>query len=120
MATHALTLPDYLPLKVNDLLRMNRHARNRALKVEADLVAGYALQARLPHATGKRRVSVTFSAPGGRGAKTADPDARLKGLLDALVRCGLLVDDSPDWCALGAVECERGQKQTRIILEEVI
>lgn len=119
MATHALTVPDWLPTRLNELLRMHWAVRRRALKAEAELVAGYAIQARVPKAEGKRRVSVTFHAPGGRGAKTGDSDARLKGLLDSLVKCGLLVDDSPKWCLLGAVECVKGEKKTVVVLEDV-
>lgn len=119
MPTHELIVPDWLPTSVNELLRMHYHARARAVRSDCEIVAGYALQARIPHAAGRRRVRLTFSAPGGRGFKTGDvEDNRRKNLLDALVKCGLLVDDSPKWVEVTAAAV-RGPKQTVIVLEDV-
>lgn len=114
---HRIEIPNWLPASVNGLMRMDRHKRNRVLSSDAQMVAGYALQADLPHAAGKRRVTLTFAAPGGRGAKTGDADNRQKSCLDALVKCGALVDDSPAWVEV-VVCCVRGPKSTTIELED--
>jgi len=122
MAIHRLEIPDWLPSSINDLMRMHFHARNRLLKGEAELVAVYFLLAKIPQAEGKRRVTLTFAAPGvggGRGAKVGDVDNRLKGLLDSLVKCGGLVDDAPAWMELGEIRAERGLKRTTIVLEDL-
>ena len=60
-----------------------------------------------------------FRAPDGRGAKAGDPDARLKVLLDACVRAGLLVDDADEWCELLPRVKERGRTRTTIVLEDL-
>ncbi len=119
MATYVVSIPDFLPASLNVLLRMHWRDRRRTLRAESDLVAISLLQARVPPAHGRRRVSLTFSAPGGSGAKTGDADNRLKGLLDALVKWRALKDDSPAWCELGEIRCLAGPKGTLITLEDL-
>lgn len=114
-----VTIPDFLPLSINEMLRMKPGHRSRVLKAEGELVAGYFIQARIPHATTKRRVHLTFAAPEGRGEKVGDPDARLKSLLDYLVRAGALVDDSAKWVETPPPTLERGKKRTVIVLEDI-
>ncbi len=119
MPTFRVEIPNWLPATINTLLGLHWANAQKLKRADAQMVAAYALQAGVPHAEGKRKLTLTFAAPGGRGAKTGDPDARLKSALDALVRCGMLVDDSPTWLELGAVTCVKGKRQTVIVLEDV-
>ncbi len=48
-----------------------------------------------------------------------DPDNVNKSLRDALVRCGLLVDDSAEWAECTEPEIEKGKKATVITLETI-
>ena len=67
-----------------------------------------------PARTTKRRVRLEFFGPG----RLPDPDNLLKSCLDAMVKCGMLVDDSVKWCECSAT-CVRGPLRTLITLEDV-
>jgi len=111
--TYRFTIPGYLPLRLNVLLRSHWRVRQVAQAEANNLVAAYAHAASAPTATGRRRVSLTFV--GGR----ADPDARLKLILDALAHARLLVDDSQQWCELGVVKNASGKRAVVITLEDL-
>lgn len=116
MPTFTVTISDFLPTRLNALLRMHWAKRGRVLRSEADLVAVAVRQVDVPRATGRRRVSLRFESP----RTPADADGRLKGLLDALTACGALVDDGPGWLELGTVESVRGPaRRTTICLEDL-
>jgi hypothetical protein len=81
-----------------------------------------AMAAKVPKATGKRRLSVTRLYCG--RARPFDPTnlyGGAKPLVDAIVRAGLLVDDKAEWLELGTWGQERTEKTTatRITLEDV-
>lgn len=68
----------------------------------------------------KRRVTIRVSHPRyDRPQCRPDPYACHKSLLDALVVCGLLVDDSAGWCAAGPAEFAAGPPGTVIELEDL-
>ncbi len=81
--------------------------RDRIIIAEAAALAG------IPPATGKRavRLTVVLSA----GQRGADTDAYWKSLLDALVRCGMLVDDSRQHVELLPVEFARGESRRMFV-----
>ena len=115
---YTLMIPNFLPQNLNRLLRTHWAKRNRAIHADADLVGVYAMQAGIPKASGKRRVILAFST----NANVApDCDNLLKSMFDSLVRCGLLVDDSPRWVELGGITVTRAdRRETRITLEDVV
>lgn len=113
MDGYIITIPDYLPQRLNVLLRSHWAVRGRAQKEADHLVCAYGMLSRVPKATTRRRVRLIFF-----GARS-DPDSRMKLLLDALVHAGLLVDDSGKWCELATPRNEKGPKATRIILVNV-
>jgi hypothetical protein len=114
--TYTITIPDHTPLALNRLLRIHPRRRGKVLRGEANLVAAYAYLTGVPRATGRRRVALQVTMPG----CGIDPDAAWKSLLDALVTCGLLRDDSAAWCELGPVAITRGAyRKTIIILEDM-
>lgn len=106
------------PAKLNDWDGRHWSVRARAKRHDRDLVAACVLGAGVPKAQGKRRVSVEIVlGPRQRGG---DPDAYWKSLLDALVACGALDDDSKERVVLGEVSYSRGPvKATVIQLEDV-
>jgi hypothetical protein len=118
-ARHVLVIPGWHPARLNDLMGGGHWARRHRLKkADRQLVAAYTKAAGVPQATGRRRVSLELTlAPRQRAA---DPDAYWKSALDALVACGLLVDDSRQQLQLGTVTFRRGPaRQTRIVLEDL-
>lgn len=76
----------------------------------------------IPKATGKRRVEWTVTQRHRQhgGGNAVDPDAIAKVLLDGLVRCGRLVDDSAKWCELGTPRVVRGERDSvQVVLTEM-
>jgi hypothetical protein len=109
---HEILIPKWHPIPLNKLLG-HWAQRHRLKKTDADLVAGYARQAGVPRATGRRRVSLRLTL--GPGQRAADPDAYFKSTLDALTRAGLLVDDNRQGVEIGEVTFERGVEPSTAI-----
>jgi hypothetical protein len=113
---HRIELPGFAPVLLNQLLHCHWAVAAKRKKAWTRTIGLFSDN--VPRAAGKRRVSLVVTLPP-RGRKF-DPDAPWKALLDALVRLGLLVDDSPKWVELGSVTFERGpSKATTIILEDI-
>lgn len=116
--THRIPIKRWRPASLNQLMSGHWRAKHRLKLADRELVGMYAVQAGVPKAEGKRRVSLEIVLQGRQ--QEADPDAYWKSLLDALVYAGLLVDDSREWCELGAVTYSRGDEgSTTIVLEDV-
>jgi len=120
MPTHAhiLTISGWMPTSDN---KFTGHwsRRHRLKRVDQQQVAVEARLQGIPPATGKRRVSIVATSDQHSG-RLPDPTNLLKSLLDALVRCRLLVDDSDDGCEVMPPQVRRGQeRQTVIVLEDV-
>lgn len=115
--THRLTIPGLAPT-VNRLMRGTIRRRIRIAKAWRFAVAVCAVRDRIPHATGKRRVSLEITlGPRQRGP---DPDNLWKANLDALVHAHLLIDDDRHHVELGPVEYGRGPAaETTVVLEDL-
>lgn len=109
-----ITIPRWYPATVNRLLR-NRWQAARLKRDDRMMVAGYAMLAGIPKATGKRRVSIEVRVP--NASRAPDPDNLLKSGLDAIVKAGLLIDDRAEWCELGTVSVAKGPHATTIVIE---
>ena len=118
MARHVLTVDGWHPYRLNQLIGVHWGTRSKRKRIDRAAVALAARIASVPPATGKRCVSLLLTmAPRQR---RPDPDALWKSLLDALVRCGLLVDDGAAWCELGPVTFDRGpRRRTVVVLEDL-
>jgi hypothetical protein len=118
LVEHRLVIERWLPCRLNQLVGCHWGTRSKRKRFDREVIAVEALVQRIPKASGKRRVSLVLTlAPRQRAG---DPDGYWKSTLDALVCAGLLVDDSRQWCALGAVRFERGNsRRTAIVLEDV-
>lgn len=118
MASYSFFLPNYRPPSLNQLFAGKLRDRIRRKKECYEIIAGYFMQAKIPKATGKRRVDMEMHLSSRQ--RKADPDAIWKVLLDGLVRCGALVDDDVAHVQLGEVSYPRvGECGTKITLTEI-
>lgn len=116
MTGYRILIPDWHPATVNKLLDGHWSKAGRLKKADFKIIWTYSRQ--IPPAVKKRIVNIKLHIAG--AGRTADPDAYFKSVLDALVRCKLLRDDSATWCQLGDVEFERGYvKATEIELVDL-
>lgn len=113
--SYIITISDWLPVSLNDLVRGWESARHRK-HFDRQMIGIYARVANVPIAAGKRAVLIRLTQTVGRAR---DPDNCLKSVLDALVACGRLKDDSARWC-MASVELRRGPRRlTEIILDDI-
>ena len=113
---YTLRIDNWHPRRLNELLAVHWSKAGQLKKADQQLVAAMSLNARIPRATGKRRVRLhLILAPRQRGA---DPDAYWKSLLDALTSCGLLVDDNRQHVELTMPTFARGKRRETIITLE--
>jgi len=118
-------IPEWHPCRLNELLKLHWASAGRRKKRDYAVVALFmsgaakAISQRSTKGT-RRRVSLKLILRPRQRA--GDADAYWKVLLDGLVRCGMLVDDSRTWCEVTPVEYERGTAKTWgtvITIEEV-
>ena len=110
--THTITIPDWLPPLIGKSLGGHwsvKHERRRAATKMLTVMAGVF---GVPAATTKRSVRLTLHGwPGKR--RLPDRDGWDKLTLDALVRSGLLKDDSPAWLE-GRMEVEYVRSESKL------
>lgn len=115
---YVLHIDGWLPARVNELYDYHWTRRRKLKARDRDMVQVAVVNAKVPWATGKRRVSLTLTFP--KGQRMGDIDAYFKSPLDALRHARAIVDDSPAHCELGPVIFNRGAtRRTTIILEDV-
>jgi hypothetical protein len=116
---YRITIPKWRPTRDNQLSGGSHWAKkNRLKKTDKDFVATYAMRLGIPPATGKRRVSLEITLSGRQ--KETDPWAYCKSLLDALVACRMLVDDSARFVEFVPATYTRGDDGgTVIVLEDL-
>ena len=114
---HTIDIPSWNPVPINKWRGRHWGVRHKLQRGQAAIIGVYALQQGVPKATGRRKVRLTVYKPG----KAPDADAYDKSLLDALVTCGLLVDDSQEWIEgrMEVVVIKSKQRRTLIRLEDV-
>lgn len=112
-----IDIPNWIPTSVNKLMANHWASANRLKRADTQMIAVYASKQGVSKANGKRRVQTILTVHKGRAP---DPDNIQKSLNDALVKCGLLVDDSHVWLETMPVQIQRGKKKhTTIILEDI-
>jgi Holliday junction resolvase RusA-like endonuclease len=118
MTSYTLHIPHWQPATVNQLMHSVR-GRIRRKKADREMVCAYTLQARIPRAERKRRVSLHIIL--GKGQRGADADAYHKSLLDACKHAGLILDDSSRYVELAPVTFSRDWKNwgTTITLDDL-
>lgn len=111
-------VPDWHPATVNQLMRSVRDRVRLKRRDRHAVIDHLVLRANVPRAAGRRVVGLTLCFP--PGARRPDPDSSHKSILDALVYCGLLVDDGPVWCGVEPVRYLRGDSRYAVVtLEDV-
>lgn len=117
---YVITIPQWKPVSVNKF--RNPYARHGLKKKDAATIHKQCLLVdKIPAAKGKRKVDTHIILKSGKG-RPIDPDNVLKSLLDALVKCGMLKDDSDKWCDWTKPTLEKGTGTvwgTRITLEDL-
>jgi len=120
---NSLWIPGWHPTPLNKLLESHWAvaARLKAKDREAIHAAAYAagLTDRNKPLV-KRRVDLHLVLA--KGQRAVDPDASWKSVLDALVACEQLMNDSHRWCVQGRVDYSRsmtGLTGTLIVLEDL-
>ncbi len=116
--TYTLTLNNWHPVRINAWIGEHWRVRHRLASDQAAVIEYEAFNAEIPPATGRRRVSLELHGwPRGR---FPDRDAYDKLFLDALVKAGLLTDDSLEGLA-GRMEVtfvRSNERRTIITLED--
>jgi len=114
-----MTIEKYQPVMLNQMMGKHPMKIHRLKQIDKDTIAAEAVRQQIPKAYYKRRVLLrVILSPSQK--RMPDPDAFDKSLLDALVSCGLLVDDSKKWLEMPEPEYERGKdKATIITLEDI-
>jgi hypothetical protein len=112
-----VTIPGWTPVSVNRLIGCSRFKAADLKRKDADRVAGEVLVAGVPRATGKRLVAVRYQVP--NLSRAQDPDNGSKSLRDALVACGMILDDSASAAVFVEPVVEKGKKATVIRIEDV-
>lgn len=115
---HRIVCPNWRPTPDNNLTDGSHWAKKHRLKKQDKaMIKTYAMLANVLRATGKRLVSLEITLSGRQ--QEADPLAYGKSLNDALVSCGMLIDDSDRYMVWGGVTYSRGEPQTVIVLEDL-
>lgn len=115
---HRITIPAWRPARDNELMSRHWRTKHKLKSFDAEIVAVYAKRENIPPALGKRRVSLEITLACRQ--KKADPLAYAKSLLDALVRCHMLIDDSAQFVVWGGVTYSRGDSpSTAIVLDDL-
>ena len=115
-----LIIEKWHPCTTNQLLECHHYQRARLKRIDRHMIMGYCALHRFRLATGKRRVELTIVRGETDPGRDADPDARWKSLLDALVWAKMLIDDSEEWCEHRFMGNERGEtKSTRIEIIDI-
>ena len=115
---YVLEISGFHPTLLNAMLRKHWRVVSRLKNADTQRIVVECRTQRIPKATGKRRVILTWvMAPRN---KPIDADAPWKNLLDGLVAAGALKDDTLEWCELVGPILERGAvKGIRVELEDV-
>lgn len=115
MAIQGIIIPNWHPAPLNKLLGGHWSKGAKFKSTDRAIVAAYAKP--FAKAQGKRRVTLRIVL--GKGERACDPDAFWKSLLDALVQCGMLVDDNRQNVELMPVRFDRGARRSEIMLEDL-
>lgn len=106
--TWSVTIPNWRPARDNQLLEAHWRVKHKLKSADKEKVAIAFYQAKVPKATFRRKIGLTIIIAGRQ--KEADPVAYHKSLADALVTCGMLVDDKSEWMDFPPVQFIRGEK----------
>lgn len=118
MATYTITIPNWNPPSLNTWDGRHWAVRARAKSATAELIKTYCLVAGVRPATGKRRVTLMIVL--GKGQRANDPDNYWKATLDALKRCGAILDDRRQCVETPPVRFRRAtQRATILQLEDL-
>ena len=118
LVKHTLRIDGWHPTLLNAMLWKHWRVVSKLKKTDETRIVVECRNQRIPNATGKRRVILTWVMAS--RSKPIDADAPWKNLLDGLVTAGALKDDNLQWCELVGPVLERGPvKGIRVELEDI-
>lgn len=112
--TYVIQIPNFHPVKVNELLEAHHYAAERLKRQTTEMIWAYAKH--IPPAETKRNVHIAIYRERGR---LPDGDAFYKAVFDALVNLKLLIDDSVKWLSYQPTDILTGKKSTIITLRDL-
>jgi len=115
---HIIEIENWTPHTLNKLMGCHYRQAARYKASDTQVIGVYAKKTNTPKAQGKRHMTLEVVKAG--AGRLADPDAYFKSVLDALVRIGLLRDDSSHWVEWSQPIIRRGKEtKTIITLEDI-
>lgn len=109
---------NWLPEPLANVSRDHWTKREKKLKAAQIMVWASAKHANLTPVSGRARLTITLVFPQNRRRDTDNLYARVKGVVDGLVKGGWIVDDDTEHLDLRVqAEVRPGQKATEITLE---
>lgn len=119
-SVQTLVINDWLPEQLANGSHGHWSVRQKKLKAAHIMVWAAAKQEGLQPVVGRARVTIKLVFPVNRRRDADGLHARIKGVLDGLVKGGWLVDDSTDHIELRVTaEVRPGHKGTEITLESL-
>ena len=116
--TRTITIRDWLPEPLANVSGDNWRLREKKLKAASVMVWTSAKQDGLQPVKGRARVTIALVFPVKRRRDADNLYARVKGVLDGLVKGGWIQDDSTDAIELSVLELGgTGRKATVITVE---
>jgi len=117
VAEYIIYIPNWHPTSDNKLKGKWSHRKKTS---DMQMMATYALKARVPKATGRREVEIILTVAHGTSGRRPDPTNYYKSTLDGLARTGYLIDDSTKWLQHKPTRVEMGEaKATTIKLTDM-
>jgi Holliday junction resolvase RusA-like endonuclease len=114
---YELFIPGWRPVSVNRLIGFHFGKIKKLKDKDKVALAASFLVSGIPRAKGRRRVGMTLFFPG--KSKRGDSDNYNKSARDAMVACGMIVDDSDKWAVFTEPVLAEGKKATLISLEDL-
>jgi hypothetical protein len=110
-----IAIPNFVPVRKNQWYGKHWRVRYRLGKEQTEIIGNYAIACGALKATGRRKVTLSVWKPG----QAVDYDAFDTLLLDSLVKCELLIDDSPDgiYNRVEVIVTKSKERRTEIRLE---
>lgn len=111
--TWTLSIPGWTPTPLNQFVSKHWAVAKRLKDADKAIMHNAMMAYAVPAASSKRRVELLIIHP--KGKRFCDKDSQSKSLLDSMVHCGLLKNDSHVWLDMEKPEYARGEVLRTVI-----